>query len=328
MESSSRCCNWWGVLLTIALSIVLAIGAISTTSSSHRHPRPECLSLSLRKSGFSFFASLLQNNPNHFFPHSLNSTTLFAIKDSSFSPLSLTLPPWLARDPLNYHIAPTRLPFQTLLHNKTLGSCIPTLQRSKNLVVTKADRPNKIFKINGVKISHPTLFMQGQHIIHGVPGPFYSFHRDDLRCVRDSGQVAPGSPILEIETGVPWVWILSLLSSHGFISFSMALNSVLDEILEDYNGIQNVTIFMPQDEGFGYVVLPSPLLSRIVRWPRGGWRLWTWPVKRIREELRVTSSELNSSVVVSVNGVEVVQLDLISKRVFVIHGIDRAFEAV
>ncbi|KAL6581534.1 hypothetical protein OROMI_007457 [Orobanche minor] len=202
--------------------------------------------------GFHITATLLQISPELFFfgPES----TIFAIQDSAIS--NLSVPPWAVRQLLRYHAAPSVLPMAALL-KKPLGFCFKTLVDNKNLVLTKNDAGSGSVTINNVAISHPDLFLEGPFSVHGVFGPF---DVDQSPPCNSSDLLVPNAT----DQAVQWTRITRLLSSSGFVSFAIGLNSVLDGIIQDYQNLSYVSIFAPPNSGF-ISSSSSPFLDKIVK---------------------------------------------------------------
>ncbi|KAF8370237.1 hypothetical protein HHK36_002047 [Tetracentron sinense] len=348
---ASSCSHWWHAPIYFTVAVTLAIVAISTSIHTNPNtqmplsPKPDSpiaheLSLNasraLRRSGFTFMATLLQISPELFLQSS--ESTIFAITDSVVS--NISLPTWLMKALLHYHTSPSKLSMEDLL-KKAQGSCLPTLLHGKNLAITKTNDTERSVEINQVSISHPDIFVQGPFSIHGVVGSFSSLDLDNIYPGRDFIQ----SPICdsrfsliqnvsEARYMVEWTRILRLLSSNGFISFSIGLHSVLDGILQDNADLSSVTIFAPPD--FAYVASPSPLLERIVRFHILPERFTYIELASLPEkaslrtlvpyqDLEITGG-VNSTTVMAINGVKITQPNVFSSKKFMIHGISRGFE--
>ncbi|EXB58580.1 hypothetical protein L484_008733 [Morus notabilis] len=331
------------------MSVVLAFIAISTSLHSKPgdpispgkvafHELSLNASKALRRAGFNFTATLFQVSPEIFL--SSPNSTIFAIQDQVIS--NSSLPPWLLKDLLQYHTCPLNLPMDELL-KKPQGSCLPTLHRKKNIAITKIDLEEKSIEINHVVVSHPNVFLGKTISVHGVLEPFSSLDPQDVHQgwniiqapICDSTSVLV-SDVLESKNMVEWSWIVRLLSSNGFIPFAIGLNSVLDGILEDYRGLESVTIFAPPS--LSSLTSASPLLKRTVRFhilpqrltyqelaalPSG--MLLTTLSPDLHVEVRGTASFEQGLVV---NGVKIAAPDMFSSKNFTIHGISRAFEVV
>lgn len=227
-----------------------------------------------------------------------------------------------------------------VLLKKPQGSCFPTLYPRKNIAITKIDGRQKSVEINHVLVSHPDVFLEGSLAVHGVLGPFSPLDPRDVQegldfirspiCGSNSTLV---SDVLESEDIIEWSRIIRLLSSNGFISFAIGLHSVLDGILEDYQGLNSVTIFVPPS--LEVVASPSPLLERIVRFHILPQRLTYKELSSLpgRTLLRTLVSGQDLEVTAGgkflqeliVNGEEIAAPDIFSSKKFVIHGISRAF---
>jgi len=128
--------------------------------------------------------------------------------------------------------------------------------------------------------------------------------------------------------------MIRLLSSKGFISFAIGLNSVLHGILEDYPNLGPLTVFVPPE--FEFVSSSGPFLDRVVRYHIVGRRyfyseLASLPEKAqmmtlLREEALEVTSSVNGSHVLGINGAYVVSPDVFSTEMFVAHAISRAFQ--
>lgn len=344
----ASCCNWpCHGLVYFTMSVVLAFIAISTSM----HSKPEDpmspgkvvfnelslnISKALRRAGFNVMATLLQVSPEIFL--SSPNSTIFAIQDLAIS--NSSLPPWLMKALLQYHTSTLNLPMDDLL-KKPQGSCLPTLHREKNIAITKVNLVEKSIEINQVAVSHPNVFLGETVSVHGVLEPFSSLDPQDVHqgwniiqapiCNSMSVLV---SEVLESKNMVEWSWIVRLLSSNGFVPFAIGLNSVLDGILEDYRGLDSVTVFAPPS--LPSLTSASPLLKRTVRFhilpqrlthqelaslPSG--TFLTTLVPDLHAEVQGATSFGQQLVI---NGVEIVAPDMFSSKKFTIHGILQAFE--
>ncbi|KAF2285028.1 hypothetical protein GH714_035904 [Hevea brasiliensis] len=266
------------------------------------------------------------------------SSTIFAIKDSSL--VNASLPPWFLKHLLQYHTSPLIFTMDDLL-KKPQGSCFPTLLRPKNVAVTKVGAKERLVEINHVLVSHPDIFIEGNVAIHGVLGPFSSLGSQDFGKIWDSIRApicdANSSLVLDVSDTknlVEWTRIVRLLSSNGFVSFAIGLNSVLAGILEDYRGLNSVTIFAPPELAF--VASPSPMLDKIVRLHILPQRvtfsqLALLPGKTMlrtllpNQELEITG-DFNITKVLAINGVEIAVPEILSSKKFMVHGISQAFK--
>ncbi|CAL1406819.1 unnamed protein product [Linum trigynum] len=341
----------WKATIYFTLSTFLAFMAFSialhstttttTTSSSPQPPSPSPppattlprlssnASTSLRRAGFSLAASLLQSSPHSFSSSSYPQSTVFAIKDSAFSSSAAANPRLLMKQLLHYHTSPLRLPMSELLKIRR-GTRFPTLVPGKNLVLTKIDAKSRAAEINHVKISHPDVVIDGSLVIHGVLEPFSSL---------DSGEHTAMDSVGFRDLGY-WPKIIRSLSSKGFVSFAIGLNSVLDGILDDYRHLNSVTVFSPPD--FGSVASSSPMLGRIIR-------IHILPQRISYKELVVLPdksplktllpgqdlelkkagkfTELNVTAArMRVNGVDIVAPEIFSSGKYIVHGISRVLD--
>ncbi|OAY35182.1 hypothetical protein MANES_12G078600v8 [Manihot esculenta] len=343
----ASCSRWWRAPIYFTISVVLAFIAISTALNSPSNnttpptrPISHHLSLNasiaLRRSGFNIMATLLLISPEIFLLSP--NTTIFAIKDSALT--NASLPPWFLKHLLQYHTSPLIFSLDDLL-KKPQGSCFPTLLSPKNVAVTKVGARERLVEINHVLVSHPDIFLEGNVAIHGVLGPFSSLSSQDFGRVWDSIQApicdANSSLVLDVsETKnlVEWTRIVHLLSSNGFVSFAIGLNSVLDGILEDYRVLNAVTIFAPPE--LACVASPSPMLDKIVRLHILPQRitysqLAFLPDKTMlrtllpNQEVEITG-DLNVTKGLAVNGVEIVAPEIFSSKEVIVHGISQALE--
>ncbi|CAN6574087.1 unnamed protein product [Malus baccata var. baccata] len=340
-------CTRWHAAVYFSMAVILAFIAISMTlrsqpnnESSQSRPISRFVYLgasrTLRRAGFTVIATLLQLSPELFF--SSATTTLFAIKDSAIS--NSSLPPRLLKNLLRYHTSPLRLSFEHLV-NMTQGTCLPTLYQNKKIAVTKIDEKERSVEINHVLVSHPNLFLDGPISIHGVLGPFTALDPRDVNqgwdiiqspaCDANSNMV---SDVPDAKNMVEWSRIIRLLSSNGFVSFAVGLNSVLDGILGDHKGLKSVTIFLPPS--LELEAYPSPLLEKIVRFHILPQRYTTRELESMpaRTLLRTLlhdhplefTGTLDFMKELVVNGVKIVAPDIFSSNRFTVHGISRAFE--
>ncbi|XP_059664576.1 fasciclin-like arabinogalactan protein 21 [Cornus florida] len=338
---ATSCSHWWHAPIYFAMSITLAVIAISASTPRNsissnqpiKHELSLNASLALRKNGFNVIATLLQVSPEIFL--SSPESTIFAIQDSAISKVSV--PPWVMKQLLQYHTSPSKISMQDLF-KKPKGTCLPTLVHRKNIAITKINRKRPSIEINNVSISHPNMFLEGPISIHGVLGPFSSlhFHKnwDIIQspiCDFNHSMVSNSSVSEEM---VEWTRVVRLLSSKGLVSFSIGLNSVLDGILRDYPHLNSVTIFAPMDLVF--VSSPSPLLDRIVRFHILPKRFTYIELASLPEKtslrtlipdkgLEITGC-VNFTKVLAINGVEITAPDIFSSNKFQIHGIPRAFD--
>ncbi|KAI3745058.1 hypothetical protein L1987_58159 [Smallanthus sonchifolius] len=291
-----------GIFFTSA-SMLLAVLITATLRHHHHHHHhptnsplthyPSNASKLLRSNGFNLMANFL-----HISPELLHSTpqTIFAIPDAAFA--NLSIPPYMIKHLLAYHISPTKLTTQDLF-NKPLKSCLPTLIHHQTLSITKIEQ---VLEINNVLITHPDLFLQ-QSIELGF-----------IKNKEELGRV------------------IKFLSSSGFMSFAIGLNSVTDGIVKDFPDLDSVTIFTPPNVAL--MATSSPLLNKFMRFhmvvqrrsfkqlaglPPGAWLSTLVRGKHvdITENSRVSQ-------VMSINGVAITAPDLFVSKNFVVHGIARA----
>ncbi|KAK8627161.1 hypothetical protein V6N13_134783 [Hibiscus sabdariffa] len=339
--------NWWRAPVYFTVSVLLAFLAISTALRSL--PRNESLptksaiapllldaSTALRKSGFNIIAALLQITPEIFI--SSPQSTIFAIPDSSIANASHTS--WLLKHLFQYHASPLQLPMKELL-KRHKGSCLPTLFHGKNVALTKVDAKERIVEINRVLVSHPDIFLDGPLTIHGVLGPFTSMDPryvnqgwDHIQAPICDSNLSLVSEVADAKNVVEWTRVIRLLSSKGFVSFAIGLNSVLDGILYDKMKLNSVTVFAPPE--FSFVASASALLEKIVR-------LHIVPRKLTYTELASlpanaslstlvpghvlrVSEGVNNTRELMINEAKIVAPNLFESKKFVIHGISQAFE--
>ncbi|GER25258.1 fasciclin-like arabinogalactan protein [Striga asiatica] len=326
------CSHWWHALFYLAMSLALAYTAFKTnTHAGPESPLHPARSLAFNASqtlrlhgGFHVVATLLQISPELFLPGPAlaHGSTVFAIHDSAIS--NLSAPPWALRLLLRYHAVPSALPMAAL-RRKPPGFCVRTLVGGKNLVVTRNDAGSGHIEINNVSISHPDLFLDGAFSVHGVSGPF-DVDRSPP-CDYSGSQGGYGS-----DQAAQWTSIIRSLSSSGFVSFAIGLNSVVDTILRDYRNLSSVSVFAPPNTGF--ISSPSPFLDKIVK-------IHILPERFDYLELSAAGNSTLRTLVPSyylkidkfldklaVNGVEVTEPNLFLSDNFVIHGISREFDAV
>ncbi|MBA0556814.1 hypothetical protein Goshw_007485 [Gossypium schwendimanii] len=339
--------NWWRAPVYFTVSVLLAFLAISTALRSL--PRDNSLptkttiapllldaSSALRKSGFNIIATLLQITPEIFIssPHS----TIFAIPDSSIANASHTS--WLLKHLFQYHASPLQLSMKDLL-KKHRGSCFPTLFHGKNVALTKVDEKERVVEINHVLVSHPDIFLNGPLTIHGVLGPFTSMDPryvnqgwDHIQAPICDSNLSLVSEAIDTKNVVEWTHVIRLLSSKGFVSFAIGLNSVLDGILYDKMKLNSVTVFAPPE--FSFVASASSLLEKIVRFhilPRKltYMELASLPANATLctlapdHDLEI-SKAVNITQELMINQVKIVAPNMFESKKFVIHGISQAFK--
>ncbi|WCJ37668.1 Fasciclin-like arabinogalactan protein 21 [Euphorbia peplus] len=335
MGSDSNC---WHAPLFITVSVVLAFIAISTAihspSDDDSSMPPSTIrrlsqnaSLALRTSGYNIMATLVHLSPELFLPSS--HSTIFAIKDSAL--INASLPSWFLKQLLQYHTSPLHFSMDHLL-TMPQGTCIPTLFHRKNLALTTVDALDKSLEINGVVLSDPDLFLDPNIAIHGVFQPFANTHMKDSVhapiCDVNNKLVLDPNDMLE------WRKMIRLLSSNGFVSFAIGLNSVLPGIVQDHSNLTSVTIFGPPELGF--VASSSPMLEKIVRLHILSRRYTYTELARLPDrtlvntllpdqKLEVTTGS-NVTLGLAINGVQIVAPDIFSSTKFVFHGISRAFQ--
>ncbi|KAI3857345.1 hypothetical protein MKX03_018548 [Papaver bracteatum] len=332
------CSHWWHALIYMIITVILAIVAVSPPNPKTHNPPPppppiqheisSNASLALRNSGFHFMATLLQISPELIL-------TFFAIRDETIS--NLSLPSHLLKDLLKFHTFPSKFTIQDLL-NKPENTCLQTLLQGKNVTVTKIDKKQSIVEINGVLISNAGIFNQGPYIIHGVccvlkPFSPINLHLGFDHFIQSSncGSISNGKS----RTRVSWNGILRTLSSNGFVSFAIGLNSVLNNGMhkKKLNMMNSVTIFAPAE--LSYVASsPSPLLEKIVmiHLVPGRWSykqlLAATPLSTSILDIDLQITKVNSSAteneeILSVNGVEITAPDVLYSNGFIIHRISR-----
>ncbi|XP_022762481.1 fasciclin-like arabinogalactan protein 21 [Durio zibethinus] len=340
--------NWWRAPVYFTVSVLLAFLAIST--AIHLLPKDEPLptksttaplfleaSAALRRTGnFNIIAALLQITPEMFIssPHS----TIFAIPDSSIAKSSHTF--WLLKHLFQYHASPLQLSMNDLL-KKHQGSCFPTILHGKNVAITKVDARERVVEINHVLVSHPDIFLEGPLTIHGVLGPFTSMDSlygdrswDHIQAPICDSNLSLVSEVTDTKKMVEWMHIIHWLSSKGFVSFAIGLNSVLDGILDDQMNFNSVTVFAPPE--FSFVASPSALLEKIVRihiLPRKFtfMELASLPVNASLSTLvpdhdLVILGGVNITQELIINGAKIVAPNIFQSKKFVVHGISQAFE--
>ncbi|KDP36383.1 hypothetical protein JCGZ_08652 [Jatropha curcas] len=294
-------------------------------------------SMALRNSGFNLMATLLLISPEVFL--SSPNSTIFPIKDSAL--VNASFPPWFLKHLLRYHTSPLLFLMDNLL-KKPKGSCFPTLIHRKNVAVTMVEAKERLLEISHALVSHPDLFLEGNLAIHGVLGPFSFLGSGfkDFDKIWDFSIQAPicdsnfslVSDIDETKNLTEWTKIVCLLSSNGFVSFAIGLNSVLDGILEDFRDLYSVTIFTQE---FEFLASPSPVLDRVVRLHILPQRVTNsefafLPDKKLlgtllsSQELQIIAG-LNGSQGIFINGVEIVAPEIIASKQFIIHEFLRLF---
>ncbi|KAI3780778.1 hypothetical protein L2E82_10769 [Cichorium intybus] len=327
-----------GVFFTTA-SMLLAVIITATLRSHHHHPLPNDSSSSftnlttnashlLRSNGFNFIATYLHISPDLFL--STPQTTIFAIPDTAIS--NLSIPPYMTKHLLAYHISPEKLTIQDLFKKPT-KTCLPTLIQRQKVSITKNDHIHRLLEINNVLITHPNLFLQGPVAIHGVAGPFASFdHNQEISItfpVCESGGGGGGGGL--IKNKKEWGRVVKFLTSSGFMPFAIGLNSVIHGILKDYPDLESVTIFTPPNVAL--MAMSSPLLDKFMRFHIVPLRhsikqLAAMPAgASLRtlvkgKDLEITDTSRFSQVVF-INGVAITAPDLFFSENFIVHGIAR-----
>ncbi|CAN1843905.1 Fasciclin-like arabinogalactan protein 21 [Linum perenne] len=213
------------------------------------------------------------------------------------------------------------------------GTCLPTLIHGKSLLITKIDGKNGSAEINGVKISHPDIVVDGSIVIHGVLKPFSSTDAADGGGLVPICDAAATNSSL-FKDPLHWSKIVRSLSSKGFVSFAIGLNSVLDGIRRDYTNLTSVTVFSPPDFGSS----SSPAMDSVIRVHIVPRRISykelvkianATPLKTLLPghnlEVKVGAAVRNAtSARLTVNGVEVLAPEIFSSDKYVVHGISRA----
>ncbi|XP_065874584.1 fasciclin-like arabinogalactan protein 21 [Euphorbia lathyris] len=336
MASNSK---WWHAPLFITVSVVLAFIAITTAIHSPSEDEDDSTppstisrlshnaSLALRSSGYNIMATLLHLSPEIFLLSS--HSTIFAVTDSAL--INASLPSWFLKHLLQYHTSPLHFSMDHLF-NMSQGTCIPTLVHRKNLAITMVDAQDKSLEINGVVVSDPDLFLDRNIAIHGVFQPFANTH------IWDSVQQPICTNLVLNANGpnnlIEWTRMVRLLSSNGFVSFAIGLNSVLLGILQDYRNLTSVTIFGPPELEF--VASSSPMLEKIVRLHILSRRYTYTQLARLPhktllqtllpdQQLEITRGS-NVTLGLAINGVQIVAPEIFSSNKFVFHAISRAFE--
>lgn len=209
------------------------------------------------------------------------------------------------------------------------------------------DSTARLVEINHVLVTDPDIFLGGNVSIHGVLAPFSPLDPLDLRqgwsfiqapfC--DSNATLITDPLQRknngVEIEVEWRRIIRWLSANGFVSYAIGLQSVLEGILQDFEGLRSITVFAPPN--LASVASPSPVLNRAVRLhivpQMVTYRsLASLPVKTSLktlvsgEDLEVVGGVRVPRGTVVVNGVEIVSPEIFRSGNCVIHGISRSLE--
>ncbi|KAI3795398.1 hypothetical protein L1987_38050 [Smallanthus sonchifolius] len=322
-----------GIFFTSASMLLAILITATLRHHHHHHPTnsppthyPSNASKLLRSNGFNLMANFL-----HISPELLHSTpqTIFAIPDAAFA--NLSIPPYMIKHLLAYHISPTKLTTQDLL-NKPLKTCLPTLIHHQTLSITKIANKKQVLEINNVLITHPDLFLQQSVTIHGVAGSFAWYdHRQERitlpYCKPDRDELG------FIKNKEEWGRVIKFLSSSGFMSFAIGLNSVTDGIVKEYPDLDSVTIFTPPNVAL-MAMSSSPLLDKFMRFhmvvQRHSFKQLAGlpPGASLSTLVRGKHVDIteNSRVsqVMSINGVAITAPDLFVSKNFVVHGIARA----
>ncbi|KAL9240372.1 hypothetical protein vseg_014599 [Gypsophila vaccaria] len=357
------CSHWWHAPIYLILSVFLAIVSISSFHPPPPSPSSSTVSLTsppsissaatatLRSNNFSIMATLLQFSPQLFFLPSQSpppsSATVFAVSDAAFSNVSAA--PSAVELLLKYHTLPVKLQFQELLRKENF-SCLSTLIPSKNVSLIKIfDRVSSTSTvlINNVTVTHPDLFLDDFISIHGVFAPFTSFdhhpktdffinspHCNNDISINNDFNHKNNQSLYHSKNAVEWVKMIRALSSSGFVSFAIGLNSVMRRVLNDNPGLGPVTVLAPFD--FGYVGSSEWLLDRVVRYHVLTQRYTVSELAALPAHTLLTTLLAENAVEVTVNanvshglavnGVDVVLPEMFSSRMFVVHGISRALD--
>ncbi|KAL4573029.1 hypothetical protein LXL04_019822 [Taraxacum kok-saghyz] len=328
-----------GIFFTSA-SMLLAVIITATLRSHHHRQLPNDSSSFtdlttnaselLRSNGFNFIATFLHISPDLFL--STPQTTIFAIPDVAIS--SLSMPPYMIKHLLAYHISPEKLAIEDLF-KKPPKTCLPTLIQHQKVSITKNDYKHHVVEINNVLITHPNLFLQGPVTIHGVAGTFASFDHNQesitLPLCESGGGGGGNSSRGFIKNKEEWGRVVKFLSSSGFMPFAIGLNSVMQGILKDFPDLNSVTIFTPPN--FALMGMPSPLLDKFMRFhivplkhsikQLGGMPAGASLRTLVKgKDVEITDTSRFSHVVF-INGVAITAPDLFLSENFIIHGIAR-----
>ncbi|KAL5581378.1 hypothetical protein UlMin_013820 [Ulmus minor] len=134
---------------------------------------------------------------------------------------------------LKYHIAPRRLPLETL---KTLpsGTRIPTMEPDQSLVITASPSSDGFIAINNVRINEEAIFDDGSIVAYGID----EFFNSSFQTVLDQTQITPG------RTGESFVSVADFLRPRGY----SIIATFLDAQLVGFQDQTKLTIFAPVDE--------------------------------------------------------------------------------
>ncbi|XP_071739911.1 fasciclin-like arabinogalactan protein 21 [Rutidosis leptorrhynchoides] len=257
-----------GVFFTSA-TMLLAI--IITTTFRHHHRLnnhsstiglPSNASQLLRSNGFNFIATFLHITPDPFL--SQPQTTIFAIPDTTIS--NLSIPPYMMKHLIAYHITPVKLTFHDLFKKPT-RTCLPTLIQQQTIGITKSDIKKRNLEINNVLITHPDLILDGPVSIHGLEGSFASFDHQQEKinlpvCGSDHNSGLKTTSLF-IKNRDEWEKVVNFLNTSGFMPFATGLKSETDNILKDFPDLKSVTILTPTNVAL--MALSSPLLDKFIR---------------------------------------------------------------
>ncbi|KAL8149115.1 FAS1 domain-containing protein SELMODRAFT_448915-like [Apium graveolens] len=150
------------VLLFVLTSItILNLPSVSATMSSNEEV-DDIIKALVQKGGFTIWAKLFANSKTR--PILPTKATLFVPTDDALSHLRYATD--MNRYFIPYHITPQhRLLFSDLCHLKPL-SLLPTLVRSKNIVVTSTLPTN--YRLDNSLITHPNLYVSPHIAVHGI----------------------------------------------------------------------------------------------------------------------------------------------------------------
>ncbi|KAL8228467.1 hypothetical protein R6Q57_016051 [Mikania cordata] len=321
-----------GVFFTCA-SMLLAV-IITATLRHHRHQHhlndsslpdyPFNASKLLRSNGFNFIANFLHTSPEFFLS---SPQTIFAIPDAAIA--NLSMPPYMIKHLLAYHISPAKLTIQDLFKNP-LKTCLPTLIQNQTVVITKNDKIIRVLEINNVLITHPDLFLQGSVAIHGVAGSFVSFDHRQQRIMLPFCETNQRGVLIKNKDD--WGKMIRFLSSSGrFMAFTIGLNSMTDRIAKDYPDLNSLTIFVSPnvvlkamsspllDEFLRYHIIPQRYSFKQLAGLPPGSSLSTLITGK---HVDITANSKLSKAV-SINGVAITSPELFVSKNFVVHGIAR-----
>ncbi|KAK9051972.1 hypothetical protein SSX86_028600 [Deinandra increscens subsp. villosa] len=332
-----------GVFFTSA-SMLLAVVITATLRHHHHHHPPNHdhsssltnypnsnASKLLRSNGFNFIANFLYISPELILS---TPQTIFAVPDAAIA--NLSIPPYIFKHLLAYHISPAKLTAQDLF-NKPLKTCLPTLIQHHPVSITKIDNRKHVLEINNVLITHPDLFLQGHVTIHGAAGSFASFdrHRGRITSLLPFCD-QPDRKRVFIKNTDEWGRMIKFLSASGFMQFATGLDSVTDRIVKEFPDLDSVTIFMPPN--FGLMGMSSPpsvgLLEKFMRFHMVPLRHSFKQLAGLApgaslstlvagKHVEITGNSKVLQVVMSINGVAITAPDLFVSKNLVVHGIAR-----